>query len=431
MPTKTGIHTGWYALCDFCCSLAAWFTFGWIRRLLLHQPFFHSTSFIINTGLLVAIAWLILFSITGSYRQALYRKSRLNELTQTIIIVFFGSVIITFLLLLNDTEKNNWYIYQVFFLLWFIQSFFTVTGRWFCLGIIKQKIITGQLVIPVVLVGNNAAAAKLYKEISKNFPFLGYKTIGYINTNESTGNLQNYLPCLGNTNQLLNIIDKHRIDMVMLALTPESDISKEQAAALLIEKDVAINIVPQTLDIIAGSVKTSNVFGATLIELNNDILPLWQQNLKRLLDVVVALISLLALSPLLLFVAIKTKLSSRGGILYTQERIGYKGKPFTIYKFRSMYSDAENMGPTLSSGDKDPRITPWGRIMRKWRLDELPQLWNIIKGDMSLVGPRPERSHFIEIVSAQNPFYKYLLRAKPGLTSWGMVQFMRVALQKF
>jgi len=124
----------------------------------------------------------------------------------------------------------------------------------------------------------------------------------------------------------------------------------------------------------------------------------------------------------LIYVAIRTKLSSAGSIFYTQERIGFKGRPFTIYKFRSMYVNAEPNGPQLSS-DSDERITVWGKVMRKWRLDELPQLWNIIIGDMSLVGPRPERKYYIEQIAATTPFYNYLFKVKPGLTSWGMVQF--------
>ena len=126
--------------------------------------------------------------------------------------------------------------------------------------------------------------------------------------------------------------------------------------------------------------------------------------------------------PLMLYIAIRIKLSSKGPILYKQERIGYKGKPFVMYKFRSMYTNAESEGPALSS-DNDPRITHWGKIMRKWRLDELPQLWNIIRGEMSLVGPRPERKVYIDQIVRQFPYYKYLLKAKPGLSSWGMMQF--------
>jgi lipopolysaccharide/colanic/teichoic acid biosynthesis glycosyltransferase len=162
--------------------------------------------------------------------------------------------------------------------------------------------------------------------------------------------------------------------------------------------------------------------GAMLMDINTDLIPNWQQNLKRLMDVVISITAILLLSPLLLLVSLRTRISSPGPIIYSQERIGYKGRRFTIYKFRSMYVNAEENGPALSDDD-DPRITKWGKVMRKWRLDELPQLFNILMGDMSLVGPRPERAYYVKQIVAINPYYKYLLKVKPGLTSWGMVQF--------
>jgi lipopolysaccharide/colanic/teichoic acid biosynthesis glycosyltransferase len=164
------------------------------------------------------------------------------------------------------------------------------------------------------------------------------------------------------------------------------------------------------------------VLGAALIDLQTGLMPEWQQNIKRLIDVITSITGLVILSPILLYIAIRVRLSSPGSILFIQERIGYKGKPFRMYKFRSMVADAEKEGPALSSAD-DTRITRWGKTMRKWRLDELPQLWNILLGEMSLVGPRPERQFYIDQIVQRYPYYKYLLKVKPGLTSWGMVQF--------
>jgi lipopolysaccharide/colanic/teichoic acid biosynthesis glycosyltransferase len=173
---------------------------------------------------------------------------------------------------------------------------------------------------------------------------------------------------------------------------------------------------------LSGSVRTNNVLGPVLIDLNTGLLPVWQQNFKRLIDILLSSLSFIFLLPLMLYIVLRIKLTSKGPVIYSQERIGYKGKPFTMYKFRSMYMNAETEGPALSS-DNDSRITSWGKAMRKWRLDELPQLWNIIRGEMSLVGPRPERKFYIDQIVSQFPYYKYLLKAKPGLTSWGMVQF--------
>ncbi|MBP7345957.1 MAG: sugar transferase, partial [Sediminibacterium sp.] len=187
-------------------------------------------------------------------------------------------------------------------------------------------------------------------------------------------------------------------------------------------KEIDIKMVPDTIDILAGSVKTSNVLGAMLMDIQTAAMSPEEQHIKRLMDLVAAVLGLVLLSPLMLYLALRTALGTKGGAIYKQERIGFRGEPFIIYKFRSMYDNAEEDGPALSS-DLDPRITPWGKFMRKWRLDELPQLWNILKGDMSLVGPRPERKTYIDLLLKKSPYYRYLLKAKPGLTSWGMVQF--------
>ena len=230
------------------------------------------------------------------------------------------------------------------------------------------------------------------------------------------------MPELGRIDQLEKVIDENNVKQVVIALEKSEQGGMEKIINRLSEKDVEIKILPDTLDILSGSVKTSNVFGAVLIDLQTGLMPIWQQNIKQVLDIMIAALFLIILSPLLLYITIRVRLSSKGPVIFKQERIGYKGKPFMMYKFRSMIVDAEKEGPSLSSAN-DQRITAWGKSMRKWRIDELPQLWNIIKGEMSLVGPRPERKFYIDEIVARSPYYKYLLKVKPGLTSWGMVQF--------
>jgi exopolysaccharide biosynthesis polyprenyl glycosylphosphotransferase len=230
------------------------------------------------------------------------------------------------------------------------------------------------------------------------------------------------LPALGLLNTMEGVLDMHEIKLVIIALGRESGDLQEKLVERLSERDVAIKIEPRAIDILTGSVRASNVLGAVLIDLKTDLMPDWQQNIKRLIDFAAALTAGVLLVPFIFYIALRVRLSSRGPIFYKQERLGYKSQPFTLYKFRSMYVDAEKSGPALSS-DLDSRITKWGKVMRKWRLDELPQLWNILRGDMSLVGPRPERKFYVDQIMQQFPYYKYLLKVKPGLTSWGMVQF--------
>ena len=147
-----------------------------------------------------------------------------------------------------------------------------------------------------------------------------------------------------------------------------------------------------------------------------------QAIMKRLLDIIISMSAMIILLPLIVFVAIRVKFSSRGPILYLQERVGYKGKIFTIRKFRSMYVNAETNGPRLSVNN-DHRITPWGRVMRRWKLDELPQLWNVLVGEMSIVGPRPEREYYIRQLKMKEQPFEQLLEVKPGITSLGMINF--------
>ena len=172
----------------------------------------------------------------------------------------------------------------------------------------------------------------------------------------------------------------------------------------------------------SGSVKLNNIYGIPLIRVNHRIMPAWQLSIKRMIDVIVSGTSLLILSPFLLIVAMVIGVSSKGGILYSQERIGRFGKPFRIYKFRTMAKDAEKDGPQLSSAH-DTRVTKFGRFLRKTRMDEIPQFWNVLKGEMALVGPRPERQHFIDLITQRAPHYSHLHRVRPGITSWGQVKF--------
>jgi exopolysaccharide biosynthesis polyprenyl glycosylphosphotransferase len=366
---------------------------------------------------LVALGWILLYAFTGSYHASLYERSRLNELTATLVYSFAGCLILYLFPEQGIRSANEFIIY---FLLQFVLVF---AGRTFLLNQVKQAFLRGDIYFNTLIIGNNAHAERLYRELNKNLPYLGFKVLGFVTVDDRSHNgLGKWLPRFGSINELDAIIEQQRIDKVILSLTREQTPITEQLVNRLSQKDVDIKLVPDTLDILAGSVKTSNVLGAMLIDIQSSTLSPRQQNLKRLIDLLIATFALIVSSPLLLFIAIRTHLSSSGPIIYRQERIGYKGKPFTIYKFRSMVANAEQDGPALSS-DNDPRITGWGKIIRKWRLDELPQLWNIIRGDMSLVGPRPERQVYIDMVMERTPYYRYLLKAKPGITSWGMVQF--------
>ncbi|MBS4044055.1 MAG: sugar transferase [Chitinophagaceae bacterium] len=411
------IQITWYVIADYIASVLAWLVFG--------KFFFENanTSSLLQTALtIVPISWLLLYLVFGAYGMPIYKKSRLNEFTNTFICSCIGCLGIYLVFLWNGKIVGGITHYYILLNLILLQTFFVFLLRWFILVKAKKDIIEGNVIFNTIIIGNNKQAISTYKQLQKNFDYLGYKLIGFINYENNKNGLTKHLPLLGDINNLVQVIDEHKVSNVIIALDKSQKTTTEEIINLLSLKDVEIKLVPDVLDILSGSVRTSNVFGATLIDLDTSPLQLWQHNIKRLIDVLFAFCSTILLMPLLIYVAIRTKFSSQGPIFYSQERIGFKGRPFIIYKFRSMIDRAETNGPQLSSDD-DPRITAWGKIMRKWRLDELPQLWNILIGDMSLVGPRPERKYYIDKIVAITPYYNYLFKVKPGLTSWGMVQF--------
>jgi exopolysaccharide biosynthesis polyprenyl glycosylphosphotransferase len=412
---------------DYLMAAIAWAVFFFTRKMILHQTIANAgelqISYVFWLGIIVIpAAWVSFYALVGSYH-SLYKKSRLFEFTITIVCTLLGSAIIFFALILDDVKDNYTYYYLAFFNLFIIHVFFIFNGRLIILNITKRQLLKGKVFFNTLMIGSQENALAIFKETETSLHDGGYRYIGYITPGTNgKNNLDAALPNLGTASDMERIIDENDIRQVVLAIEKSEQPLLENLVSRLSEKDVEIKIQPGILDILAGSVKTSNVLGAALIDLKTGLMPDWQLHIKRLIDVSFSLFSLILLSPLLLYTAIRVRLSSKGPILYTQQRVGYKGKEFTMYKFRSMVKEAEPNGPALSS-DNDPRITRWGKTMRKWRLDELPQLWNIILGDMSLVGPRPERRFYINQIIAGFPYYKYLLKVRPGLTSWGMVQF--------
>jgi exopolysaccharide biosynthesis polyprenyl glycosylphosphotransferase len=418
---KKQIHPTWYALTDYAAAAIAWCSFYFLRQEILGEWIGIDGNFWFGV-VFIPLGWITLYALVGSYH-SIYKKSRLAELTKALVCSVIGCVVLFFIFLLNDTNKDYNYYYTALGSLLALNFFSTAVGRILFLNLTKKQLRQKTVRFKAVLVGKYENALTIYKEAGRKLEAEGYHVDGYIPTCCMEHPADPSLHGLGKIEELEEIIDRHKIDLVVIAIDKkEQALLVENIIKRLSEKDVAIKIQASTLDILAGSVRPINVLGAVLIDLHTGLMPQWQLHVKRVMDVVISFASLLVLSPFLIYIALRVRLSSKGPVLFSQERIGYKGKPFVLYKFRSMYVDAEKNGPALSS-DHDPRITSWGKVMRKWRLDELPQLWNILVGDMSLVGPRPERQFYINQVVAQFPYYKYLQKVKPGLTSWGMVQY--------
>ncbi|MEX0812596.1 MAG: sugar transferase [Chitinophagales bacterium] len=418
-----------YFLSDFLAASLAWALLYCYRKIYV-QGFSPETQLelIFDQRFYLGIAfmpvfWILLYFVTGTYTD-IYRKSRLGELYKTFLAALFGSIIIFFTLILNDDVSNDFFnYYRTLGVLFFLHFGFTLTGRMLILDNAKRKINKGKVGYNTLIIGSNEKATALYKDISENRKRLGYRFIGFIDLNGNGKNgLSSYLPKLGTLDNIEQIIQEHEIEEVIIAIETSEHHQINAILNNLASSNVVIKIIPGMYDILSGSVKMGNVVGAVLVEIYPDLMPMWEKIVKRILDIVFSTIALILLSPWMLYIALRVKWSSPGPVFYKQERIGLKGKAFNMIKFRSMHPDAEKDGPALSS-DNDPRITNWGRVMRKWRLDELPQFWNVLIGDMSLVGPRPERRFFIDQLIKEAPAYKHLQKVKPGITSWGMVQF--------
>ena len=415
------IHTRWYAAGDFAACVLAWILFYFTREYILGESFIAGPKFYL--GLFIyPLAWMALYLLTGSY-YTIFHKSRLTEFIILFAANFIGSIIILFSFLIYDVIGDYNIYYKEFLALLSIQTLIIYFIRYLFLKKAKSQLNRGTVFFNTIILGTDHNVVALYRSITGNNEKTGYRIAGYINANGIAGvAIPPELRELGSLEDIHSVIGRLHIEEIIIAIEKKERNKLEKILQQLSDKDVNIRITPDMVDIISGAVRTNNIMGVPLIDVHSGILPPWQQNIKRLLDIISSLCGMVILFPLFIYTAIRVRLSSKGSVLYLQERIGYKGRPFTMIKFRSMLPDAEKNGPVLSS-DADPRITGWGKVMRKWRLDELPQLWNILKGEMSLVGPRPERKFYIDQLVELRPEYNYLFKVKPGLTSWGMVKF--------
>jgi len=372
--------------------------------------------------LLIPLFWLILYYSSGYYRDV-FRKSRLSELWQTLLICVLGVIILFFSLILDDTIQSysNYYL-----------SFFTLLSLHFTLTYIPRLALTSHTAHKIhkriigfntIIIGSNKQAVNIYLEIQNQSRSSGNKIIGFVNVNNKPRYLlENYISHLGMLDELKSVINKHMVEEVIIAIDSSEHNKIGRIINNLIDSNVVIKAIPSMYDILTGKVRMSTIFGVPLIQISHQLMPAWQENLKHFTDIIISMMALTILSPLCLFLIIGVKLSSKGPIFYSHERIGRYGKPFTIYKFRSMLTNAEKNGPELSSKNDD-RITKLGRYMRRARLDEIPNFYNVLRGDMSLVGPRPERKYFIDRIIDKAPHYVHLLKVRPGITSWGQVKF--------
>lgn len=421
------LHTFKYVSFDLIASIISWSLFFIYRKTYIESINFGFNQSIFTAKFyygitLIPVFWLILYFLSGYYKD-IFRKSRLKELAQTLFTVLIGSVIIFFTSILDDEVNNYQNYYQLFTILFSLQFSLTYIPRVTITSITNHRIHTRKIGFNTIIIGGNRKAVEIYNKINEQEQSVGNIFVGFISITESKSYLlEKYLVNLGKLSEVRDIIGNQKIEEVIIALESTEHKEIERIINYLDDKDVVIKAIASMYDILMGKVNMAHIYSTPLIQISHSLMPLWQVQTKQIFDFFVSLFALITFSPLFLFIALGIRFTSKGPILYSHERIGRFGKPFTLYKFRSMYIDAEKHGPSLSSKN-DSRITPFGKFLRKSKLDELPNFWNVLKGDMSLVGPRPERKFYIDQIVEKAPHYLHLQKVKPGITSWGQTKY--------
>lgn len=417
-PTKRTILL---ILIDFLSAVLAWSLFFYFRKVNLEK-----VEFVVNSTFYIGIFcipvfWVFLYTLQGTYVDV-KRIYRIQIFNLTFLATVLGSTALFFAILLDDKIGGYQYYYQSFLTLFILHFSITFIPRFIFVSIQVYRIQNRKDHFKTLLLGGSEKAVGIYKEIQTATKSAGNHFIGFINLNGIDTLLKDELAYLGHVDDLDEILKKLEVEEVVIALESTEHKRLNDIIARFTGSGIRIKVLPDMYDILAGSVKMNNIFGVLLLELSAHKMPVWQKSMKRMLDILLSIIAIILLIPLYIGLAIAVKMTSTGPIFFLQERIGRNGKKFNIIKFRTMYVNAEEQGPQLSSSD-DPRITKAGRFMRKLRLDEFPQFFNVIKGEMSLVGPRPERQFYIDQIVQIEPQFLHLTNVRPGITSWGQVKF--------
>ncbi|MEO8666069.1 MAG: sugar transferase [Ignavibacteria bacterium] len=367
--------------------------------------------------LAIYIYWLIIFSFAGLY-QHWFVRSRFDEFSSVFKAVSAGCFILFFIIFIDDFINNAPIISRFLILIYWLLLIVCVSmGRIIIRSIQRNLLQKGIGLRNTVIIGSGDKALDLRSMIEK-FPQLGYKILGFVNLDPGNSFDKK---SMGSLAGISNIIRSNDVSEILIALEPSEKEKLIDVLRYCSEEKVNMKILPDMYEIVSGMAKTNQIYGVPLIEVMPDIMSPAGKLTKRIIDVALSLIILTVMSPLLILFSIFIKLDSKGPLLYKQIRVGKKNIEFVMYKFRSMLANSEEYGPEWA-GENDPRITRAGRIIRKLYIDEIPQMINVLKNEMSLIGPRPERPYFVEQLKKEIPYYYKRLSVKPGITGWAQIK---------
>jgi exopolysaccharide biosynthesis polyprenyl glycosylphosphotransferase len=406
---------------DYLAAFLAYAIFFSIRQKILGEPASTIHTKQILAALSVALFWILVYWMWGLYH-GVERRSRFKEVLNLAGVSFVGTVIIFFILLLDDVGvKSYTQYYKTAASLLFIHFCLSSIFRISLLTWVKIRIAKGLISFRTLIIGCGEKANQLIKELERSHSYLGLKIVGYLKVNSEESILPEGIKNYGHLSEMEEILESSNPEDVIIALDGKDHHFLEGIINRLDNFSVNTAITPDLYEILIGSVRVQHIFGAPLIEVRKRLVPIWVMVVKRTFDVFASILVMILGLPLFIAFSMITLFSSKGPVFFLQERIGYKGRPFNIIKFRSMIVDAEKEGPALSS-QNDGRVTKWGRFMRRSRIDEMPQFINVFRGEMSIVGPRPERKFFIDQIVERAPYYRHLQKIKPGITSLGQVK---------
>ncbi len=370
----------------------------------------------------VYLYWLLIFFFFGMYR-SWYAKSRFDEFVAVFKTVTFGALGLFFVVFIDVLVTESRMISRLTFLLyWFTIVACAGVGRAVVRSIQRKLLEAGIGLRNTLIVGSTGKSGELY-DLVVQFPALGHRVVGLVGINEeNTDGDYKGTPVLGNLKNLRAIVEERDVKDVLIALDSHEHDRLFEVIAQCDTEQVGLKIMPDMYEIVSGQARTNQIYGFPLIEIMPELMPEWEKSVKRLLDIGVSLLILLVGLPIWILAAIAIKLNSHGPVFYKQERVGKDGKIFTMYKFRLMWKDAEKYSGPQWAGKNDPRVTIVGKVIRKLHIDEVPQFINVLGGDMSLVGPRPERPYFVKQLSEQIPLYTRRLKVRPGITGWAQVK---------
>jgi len=372
--------------------------------------------------LVVYFYWLIIFTFVGMYR-TWFAASRFDEMSTLFKASFVGVFVLFFVIFIDDYLHNISSSSRILvFIYWGLFLFFVGVGRLFIRSFQRSLLIKGIGRKNALIVGFNSKGFDVQKQIDEHRA-LGLDIKGFVSLNDANvGKANEKINVIGDLSELPDLIEKIDAKEVIIALDKDDRDKLVDIISLCEGKNVGLKIAPDLYEILSGQAKTNQIYGISLIDIMPQLMPEWEKKLKRVMDIFVSLFILLVTLPVTIIVAILIKIDSKGPAFFIQKRCGMNGEVFKIIKFRSMFVNAEEeTGPVWSSKD-DPRITRVGKIIRKMRIDEIPQMFNVLKGEMSLVGPRPERPFFVDKLSGEIPFYTRRLKVRPGITGWAQVK---------